>query len=79
MGDFCHFAPSAPNFLRAKIYPNKVFFNSEKKVHRNSVQKLAPQENWPLVRIRVWFRARDRIRVWEQVSSGAMTLEPIEI
>ena len=24
-GDFCHFAPIAPNFLRAKIYPNKVF------------------------------------------------------
>ena len=23
-GDFCHFAPIAPNFLRAKIYPNKV-------------------------------------------------------
>ena len=22
-GDFCHFAPIAPNFLRAKIYPNK--------------------------------------------------------
>ena len=24
-GDFCHFAPIAPNFLRAKIFPNKVF------------------------------------------------------
>ena len=23
-GDFCHFTPIAPNFLRAKIYPNKV-------------------------------------------------------
>ena len=23
-GDFCHFAPVAPNFLGAKIYPNKV-------------------------------------------------------
>ena len=23
-GDFCHFAPIAPNFLHAKIYPNKV-------------------------------------------------------
>ena len=24
-GDFCHIAPFVPNFLRAKIYPNKVF------------------------------------------------------
>ena len=23
--DFCHFVPIVPNFLRAKIYPNKVF------------------------------------------------------
>ena len=23
-GNFCHFEPIAPNFLRAKIYPNNV-------------------------------------------------------
>ena len=23
-GDFCHFAPVVPNFLGAKIFPNKV-------------------------------------------------------
>ena len=31
-GDFCHFAPIAPNFLRAKIYPNKVFSKYNKAV-----------------------------------------------
>ena len=24
LGDFCHFAPVAPNYLRAKIDPNKL-------------------------------------------------------
>ena len=28
-GDFCHFAPIAPNFPRAKIYPNKVYLSRD--------------------------------------------------
>ena len=56
-----------------------LFFISEKKLHQNSVQNIAPQEILPPVRIRVWFRVRIRSRVGEQFFSGAMALELMEI
>ena len=37
-GDFCHFAPVAPNFLPAKIYPNKVFrFGQMKEYNKRNI------------------------------------------
>ena len=44
----------------------------------NGVRKIAPEENCPLVRVRVWFRISVRIRAGEgQFSSGAIFLEPL--
>ena len=40
------------------------------------VRKIAPEENCPPVRVRVWFRIRVRIRAGGQFSSGAFFLEP---
>ena len=36
-GDFCHFAPIATNFLRAKIYPSKVICKGFTKICNLSI------------------------------------------
>ena len=36
-GDFCYFAPIAPNFLRAKIYPNKTNMEEYGRTVKNSL------------------------------------------
>ena len=40
------------------------------------VQKIAPEENCPPVRVRVWFRINVGIRAGGQFSLGAIFLEP---
>ena len=49
IGDFCHFAPIAPHFLPAKIYPNKVSelnkgVNTEAAAQRCSIAVLKNQK-----------------------------------
>ena len=40
------------------------------------VWKTTPEENCPLVRVRIWFRISVRIKAGEQFSSRAIFLEP---
>ena len=44
---------------------------------KNSVRTIAPEENCPPVRVRVWVRVR--FSVGGQLSSGAIVLEPLRI
>ena len=45
----------------------------------SGVRKIAPKENCPPVRVRVWFRISVRIKAGEQFSSGAIFLEPLAV
>ena len=45
----------------------------------SGVWRIAPEENCPSVRVRVWFRISVRIRAGRQFSSGSIFLEPFEV
>ena len=42
------------------------------------VRTIVPEENYPLVRVRVWFRVRVTIRVEGKFSSCLIALEPCQ-
>ena len=44
----------------------------------DGVRTIVPEENCPLVRVRIWFRIRVTIRVEGQFSLWAIALEPCQ-
>ena len=47
--------------------------------HHCGVRTIAPEENFPPVRVRVWASVRISYRVKGQLYSGAILLEPITV
>ena len=45
----------------------------------NFSRTTVPEENYPPVRVKVWFSIRVRIRVWRQFFSGAIVIDPIYV
>ena len=59
------------------IAREKFNYAGESIVFLTGVRTIAPEENNPLVKVRVWVRVKFRIRVRGQFSSWAIVLESI--
>ena len=66
---------SQNKFAFSKKYFYHHFFHSSK-TYLYWCPENCPEENWPPVRVRVWFRISIRIRAAGQFSWGAIFLEP---
>ena len=54
-----------------------VYRINSQSIYTFGIRKIAPEENCPPVRVRVWIRVRISFRVGKKFSSGAIVLEPI--
>ena len=62
-----------------KTFCHLIKWGTSKIYISTGVPTIPPEESCPMVRVRVWFRFRVRIRVWGQYSSGTLVLEPFPL